>query len=43
MVPIDLDIDENMSSEMIQEMMWQEMLHYHHPQVVVSARILPLV
>jgi mitogen-activated protein kinase 1/2 len=35
-------VDENISSEMIREMMWQEMLHYH-PQVVVSARILPLV
>ncbi|GJM90200.1 hypothetical protein PR202_ga06458 [Eleusine coracana subsp. coracana] len=28
-VPIDLDIDENISAEMIREMMWQEMLHYH--------------
>ncbi|MBA0714561.1 hypothetical protein Golax_013525 [Gossypium laxum] len=28
-VPIDLDIDENMREEMIREMMWAEMLHYH--------------
>ncbi|KAG8084112.1 hypothetical protein GUJ93_ZPchr0010g8584 [Zizania palustris] len=31
-VPIDLGIDENISAEMIREMMWQEMLHYH-PEV----------
>ncbi|XP_022775341.1 mitogen-activated protein kinase 7 isoform X1 [Durio zibethinus] len=28
-VPIDLDIDENMGEQMIRDMMWTEMLHYH--------------
>lgn len=31
-VPINLDIDENWGEEMIREMMWNEMLHYH-PEV----------
>jgi mitogen-activated protein kinase 1/2 len=34
-VPIDLGIDENISAEMIREMMWQEMLHYH-PEAVAA-------
>ncbi|KAM3193063.1 hypothetical protein ACQJBY_069933 [Aegilops geniculata] len=28
-VPIDLDIDENIGTDMIREMLWQEMLQYH--------------
>ncbi|TXG59709.1 hypothetical protein EZV62_014282 [Acer yangbiense] len=28
-VPIDLEIDENVGEQMIREMMWNEMLHYH--------------
>nr|ACN35069.1 unknown [Zea mays] len=32
-VPIDLDIDENLGVDMIREMMWQEMIHYH-PEVL---------
>ncbi|KAF8687501.1 hypothetical protein HU200_043197 [Digitaria exilis] len=34
-VPIDLDIDENLGVDMIREMMWQEMIHYH-PEVVTG-------
>uniref|UniRef100_A0A1J3DJX7 mitogen-activated protein kinase n=1 Tax=Noccaea caerulescens TaxID=107243 RepID=A0A1J3DJX7_NOCCA len=28
-VPIDFDVDEDLGEEMIREMMWNEMLHYH--------------
>jgi mitogen-activated protein kinase 1/3 len=28
-VPIDLNIDENCGEQIIREMMWNEMLHYH--------------
>jgi mitogen-activated protein kinase 1/3 len=28
-VSVDLDIDENLSTDMIREMLWQEMLQYH--------------
>lgn len=34
-VPIDLDIDENLGEQMIREMMWNEMTHYH-PEAVYS-------
>ncbi|KAK9038054.1 hypothetical protein V6N11_022947 [Hibiscus sabdariffa] len=34
-VPIDLDIDENMGEQMIREMVWVEMLHYH-PEIASS-------
>ncbi|WRX10817.1 Protein kinase domain - like 10 [Theobroma cacao] len=36
-VPIDLDIDENMGEQMIREMMWIEMLHYHPEAASLNA------
>ncbi|KAL7598553.1 mitogen-activated protein kinase homolog NTF3 [Lactuca sativa] len=33
--PLDMDIDEDLGEEMIREMMWKEMLHYH-PEVVAN-------
>ncbi|XP_044507227.1 mitogen-activated protein kinase 7 [Mangifera indica] len=36
-VPINLDIDENGGEQVIREMMWNEMLHYHPEAALVNA------
>ncbi|GJY30646.1 mitogen-activated protein kinase homolog NTF3 [Tanacetum coccineum] len=36
--PVDMDIDEELGEDMIREMMWKEMLHYH-PEVLATAML----
>ncbi|KAJ6708830.1 MITOGEN-ACTIVATED PROTEIN KINASE [Salix koriyanagi] len=38
-VSIDLDIDEELGEEMIREMMWREMLHYHPEAAAVNGEV----
>jgi mitogen-activated protein kinase 1/3 len=37
-VPIDLHIDDNLGVEMIREMVWQEMIHYH-PKAITKVNM----
>ncbi|AES70610.1 mitogen-activated protein kinase 7 [Medicago truncatula] len=36
-VPVNLNIDEDWDNKIIREMMWNEMLHYHHEAAFVNA------
>ncbi|KAE9600111.1 putative mitogen-activated protein kinase CMGC-MAPK family [Lupinus albus] len=38
-IPIDLDIDEDLGEETIREMMWREMLHYHPESAMTNAEL----
>lgn len=38
-VPIDLDIEEDLGEEMIREMMWKEMVHYHPEAATANSAV----
>ncbi|XP_028766017.1 mitogen-activated protein kinase homolog NTF3 [Neltuma alba] len=40
-VPIDLDMEEDLGEEMIREMMWKEMLHYHPEAATANTVVCP--
>jgi mitogen-activated protein kinase 1/3 len=38
-IPIDLDIDEDLGEEVIRELMWKEMVHYHPESAMGNAEL----